>query len=398
MAASGVQNANFIFRKSYSPESLANHTKIDHLLASKLVHKEGTITGQDFTYPLKTGNGGGIAGTVLGSQTAQSPTAGVKFVTEPVEVFGNVLIDNTAQKRSKGNSGAVMSLVRNEIDSMLVALGNEMAFQWYSDGNGRRCTASAIAGTTITASAAGEARNVAENMLIIASVNADGSAPRAGTMRVTGVQISSGTFTVDAAVAGLSVGDHFFRYDTNCIDGLGALNPIVAPAAGLWRGVNRSLNPEKTAGYRINGSSERPEVKLGQLAATIAQNGKRAKIGLVSPLTFFEISRRRMAQVQFDNKGAGGKTMAYGFAYITLEAPSGSINVYSDADCPDGEVRVGCFEDLYAAHLGPYIEPIKLAGDSYARSHGTLNAIEMRFCCLSQSIMRIPGAWGVANN
>lgn len=398
MSASAVSTVGFIFNKKYSAEKMGEHTKRDHVLHSKLKMKSGTISGEDFTYRVRSGNGQGVSGTVAASQTAQSNSKGVKFVTEPMLKYGNILVDGPSMARAKGNRSAEIGLVTMETNGILEEVGDDLAFDFYRAGNGNRGQRASIATLTITLTEPDDARNFKEDMMLIASANIDGSSPRdsGATMLVTAVDEEAGTITIDAAVTGFANSDYLFRYGVpgTCVDGLEALVPLVTPSATLFRTVNRTVNPTRYAGYRINNPSVRPEVNLGLLAVKLHKGGKKARIALVNPSVFWEISQRRDAKVLIDN---GGGTAEIGFEYLIINTPGGNLKVYSDPDCPPGLNYVGSLDTLTCHHLEKYIDVIRDDGKT-ANRHATLDAIEIRTRTQSQSILTEPGTWGVCSN
>lgn len=378
---------------------MAEHSKRDHVLATKIPYRKGTIAGLDFTYRLRSGNSQGVAGTVAASQIAQSNVKGVNFVTTPMLKYGNILIDGPSMSRAKGNRAAEIGLVRVETNGILEEVGADLAFDFYRAGNGNRGQrASSPSGTIIQLGVIDDARYFSEDMMLIASTNIDGSAPRdsGATMLVTAVDEELGQVTVDAFVTGFVDTDYLFRYGVpgTCVDGLEVLVPLVTPTSTLFRTVNRALNPTKYGGYRINNTSVRPEVNMGLLAVKLYKGGKKGRIGITNPSTFWEISQRRDAKVQIDN---GGGTAEYGFEYIVINTPGGNLKVFCDPDCPMALNYVGSLETLSCHHLDKYIDVIRDDGKT-ANRHATLDAIEIRTRTQSQSILTEPGTWGVAAN
>lgn len=397
MAASTISTVDFIMKKKYSEDKVGQHTKRDHFLLSKLNMKPGTIAGEDFSYVVRTGNPQGISGTFADAKSGASASNGKKFVTEPVLKYGFCTLGGPDIARAGGNKASFLNLVTMEMNGMMEEMGDTQAFDWYRNGDGNRGQRSSLATNTITLTNADDARNFKEDMVLIASANSDGSSPRTGTATVTAVDEEAGTVTVDSA-AGISLfanSDYLFRKGDpgTCVDGLEALIPLDTPGATLFRNVARNTNTTRYAGYRIDNTSVRPEENLGLLAVKIHKGGKKSRVGICNPSTFWEISRRRDAKVEYDN---GGGTAEFGFEYIVINTPGGALKLYCDPDCPTNREYVGSLEYLSCHHLGKYIHIIKDDGRT-SRALADEDGIEVRWRSQSQSILTLPGAWGVAS-
>ncbi len=394
--ASDVTTAAFIFKKKYSDDRMAEHVKRDHVLQSKVKMKSGTIAGEDFTYVVRTGNPQGVGSTVALGQSASTASKGQKFATTPALKYGIIDIDGPAMNRAKGNNAAQIGLVSMETNGILDEVGDSLAFDFYRDGTGIRGRRASAATDVITLGS-GQARNFKEGMTVGASANATGLSPRTGSTTVVSVdeELDVIELTSAAAINTFSDDDYLFRVGDpgNCVDGLQDLVPLVTPVSGTtFRGVDRYINPTRLAGYRINNTAVRPEVNLGLLCVKIHNGGKKGRIALVTPSTFWEISQRRDAKVEYDN---GGGTAEYGFEYLMINTPGGNLKVYSDPDCPPTDSYVGSLETLACHHLEKYIHVIKDDGNIAARG-ATTDTIQIRTRCQSQSIMTLPGTWGVA--
>jgi hypothetical protein len=393
---SDITTAAFVFKKKYSDDRMGEHVKRDHVIQSKVKMKSGTIAGEDFTYVVRTGNPQGVGSSVSLGQNASTASKGQKFVTSPALKYGIIDIDGPSMNRAKGNNAAQIGLVSMETNGILDEVGDSLAFDFYRDGNGIRGQRASISGNVVTLGT-GQARNFKEGMLVGASSNADGSSPLVGTTEVVSVDEELDKIELDdeTDIGSFGDNDYLFRVGDpgNCVDGLQLLNPLVTPVSGTtFRGVDRYLNPTRLAGYRINNTAVRPEVNLGLLCVKIHNGGKKGRIGLVTPTTFWEISQRRDAKVEYDN---GGGTAEYGFEYININTPGGNLKVFSDPDCPPTDSYVGSLETIAVHHLEKYIHVIKDDG-SIAQRGATTDTIQIRTRCQSQVIMTLPGTWGVA--
>ena len=397
MAASTISTVDFIMKKKYSEDKVGLHTKRDHLLLSKLTMKTGTIEGSDFSYVVRTGNPQGISGTFTSAQTAVSASKGKKFVTEPLTKYGYCTLAGPSISRAKGSKASFLNLVTMEMNGMMEEMGDCQAFDWYRAGNGNRGQRASLSTNTVTLAVADDARNFKEGMTVIASANEDGSSPRTGSTTVSSVDEEAGTVTLAsaAAITSFADDDYLFRLGDpgTCVDGLAALIPLTTPSVSeSFRSVDRSTNPTRYAGYRINNTAVRPEENMGLLAVKVHKGGKKSRTALCNPSTFWDICRRRDAKVEYDN---GGGTAEFGFEYIVIATPGGALKVYADPDCPTNREYIGSLDTIACHHLEKYIHIIKDDGQTAARL-ASEDGIEVRWRSQSQSILTLPGTWGVA--
>lgn len=176
------------------------------------------------------------------------------------------------------------------------------------------------------------------------------------------------------------------------MEGLEALNPLTVPApAESFRGIDRSVDPRRLAGVRLDDTATSIEENAGLVAVKIAQVGKKADELYLNPIKFWEVQRRLGAKVEYD--GAGG-SVEYGFEALKISTAAGTLTCYSDPDCPTNRGRVVSSKSHYIKHLKGFPHIIMDDGLRSLRA-STTDDIESRMRCWSNYLQTEPGAFGV---
>lgn len=397
--ASDLTKVQFIAKRMYSTSAIGEHTRRDHV-AQELIPRRGVFGGEDFRYVVRTANVQSVSGTFSDAynQAAGASSKGKQFATDPAIKYCIVQIDGPSLSRLRGSEQSFTNHVRMELDGGLEECGDSMAFDFYRAGNGMRGRRLSISTNIVQLDNNDDARNFQEGMTVIASPNADGSSPRSGSTTVSAVDEDAGTVTLTsaAAITSFANNDYLFRQGDpgTCVDGLENFFPLTAPAPGdSFRGVDRSSNPRRLAGVRVNDSSQFIEETTGLIAVKIHQGGKRANCAFWNPIRFHEASRRMNAKVEFQS--AGG-TADYGFEYMMIHTTAGTVKIYADPDCPTNRVYVGKLATVECRHLDEGL-PDWINDDGLGKTvrMGNTDAIEARIRAQHQYIFTVPGNWGV---
>lgn len=390
---SNLTTVAFIYKNVYAAGSPVDIATREHPLLAKLAKKAG-FGGNSFTYSIQYGNPQGISGTFADAQSGESAQSGVQFVALRKKKYGIGVIDGEAMAASMGDSAAFTELVTNTFDSTLSEHGDSIAFEIYRDGTGSRGQRASLAANTVTLSIADDARNFKKGMTVIASANADGSSARAGNTTVASVDEDAGTVTLTsaAAITAFANSDYLFRKGdpTTCIEGLEAINPLTTPSATAFRGVDRTADPRRLAGVRVNDTATSILENAGLVAVKISQVGKRADSVWLNPIRFWQVARELNAKVEYD----GGGTADYAFQYIVIHTPAGMLKVYSDPDAPTTRGRVLNMESNYIKHLMEFPHVVEDDGNPSLRST-TADSVEFRTRSFGNLIQMVPGANGV---
>ena len=357
--ASDTSTVAYIYKHTYSGD-LGDLARRRHTLLAKLT-KTGGFTGTDFKYPAKYANPGSVGGTFSTIQTNASSSKGVQFTALRTLKYGLIQLDGVSLKAAD-SKGAFASLVTLETDGVINEMTNRLGFDLYRDGTGNRGQRASASTNVITLATAADARNFEVGMTVIASSNANGTAPRTGSTTVAGVGLVAGTVSLTSAASIVSFADNDYLFAAGdpgtCMEGLELCTPLTAPTFGggdSFRGVDRGVYPERLAGSTVNNTLNSIEQNLGLCAINIDANGGMVHSGVLNPLNFYNVATRLNAKVVYEAAGEGA---TWGFETITIVTAAGAIKLYSDPDCPTNRGRL--FEDgsMYIRTLDDFVHTI----------------------------------------
>lgn len=348
--------------------------------APRMTGHEGEFVGRNFSYSVNFGANQGVSGSVLAAQAGASGPVGKEFLAVQAEKHGTVTIKGLAQAASKGE-GAYVDLITDATDKTMYSHTRRLAFDLLR-GSGIRGQRGSLAGNVIALKSANQARNLDVGMLLGASANADGSAPRAGTARVVSVQRGANTVTVDnaAGIAGFADNDFIFVHGEplTCMRGMDVCTPLVAPTGGdNFRGVDRSISPEFLAGTRLSTAISLNNVvedNIDLACTEVKDIGGRITDVACSFKQFGQIKARLNAQVEYEMTGGEAKI---GFATIVIYTNAGPVRVWGDSDIPVDLVRGFDNGAHYIRKLGELVHINKDDGQVLVRS-STDDAVEGR--------------------
>ncbi|MBA2540567.1 MAG: hypothetical protein H0V17_13075 [Deltaproteobacteria bacterium] len=395
MAASDITSVAFIYKRNYTDKACADIAMRDHPTWHQ-ISKEAGFTGSAFFYPIRYGNPQGISGTFADAQSGASSSKGLQLQASRKTKYGIITLNGEAMAAAEGNKGAFLDIVSQETEGVLEEMGDSFAFDLFRDGSGSRGRRASAVGNVITLDVADDARNFKVGMTVIASANADGSFPRAGSTTVAGVDEDLGTVTLTsaAAITGFLNSDFLFRKGDpgTCMEGMEKCTPLIAPVSGeSFRGIDRSVDPRRLAGVRVNDTATVIEENMGLVAVKISQVGKKADRGALNPIRFWEVVRRLNAKVEYQS---GGGTADYAFEYVNIHTPAGTVKVYSDPDMPVNRGRVYNAKCHYIKHLRGLPHIVMDDGAKSLRS-ASADDIEARARGWCNYIQQDTGAHGV---
>ena len=275
-------------------------------------------------------------------------------------------------------------------------MGDALAFDLYRGGDGIRGRRSSASTNVITLTTADDARNFKVGMTVEASANADGTSPRTGTTTVSAVDEDAGTVTLTsaAAITSFADNDYMFREDDpgTCMEGLADHFPLTAPSTGdSFRGVNRSTDPRRLAGVRVDDTATSIEENAGLVGVKIGQVGKRADCVSLNPINFWAAVRRLNAKVEYQG---GGKKADWGFEYFNICTPAGTLRCYSDPDCQSNRGWVLNKSSLYIKHVRALPHIVRDDGRPALRESAS-DGVEARVRAFCNLVCTMPGANGV---
>lgn len=333
------------------PENLA---KKDHPFFT-MVPKKGGWTGDVWKVPVTYGNPTGRSRTFSTAQSRAAAGLRVAFKLDITKDYGVITMDALAMAQSKGNAGAFAEMKKEEYDGIIAELGNSISRSLYRAKGGAIGKVKTIAGAVVTLTNKSDTRHFQKGMVIVADTVNGGGSVEAGSVTVLSVQRQAGTVTFTgnytAGIATGAVNDFLFcdgDYGLS-ISGMESWIPLTAPSGGDNHfGVDRSVDPEMLAGWRINNPS-RPIhenlMELGELIGTVP--GGKASHAFINHLKWTQLSYEQGDKVVRDP----GTEATVGFPSFKIMTSGGSFNVFADPDCPEDLGYVTTLKSLCLRHL-----------------------------------------------
>lgn len=337
MGALTLSNASYIAKNYYIGDKPQNVAARDHFLLNRLP-KVGGIGGTQWEEPVTYDYPGVISPDFSDVQSNRSAVKGKRFVGTLSDLYGTVEIELKAMRLVQNSEQAFLSFVKNEIEGQLSNFGRRLNIILHGDGTGAIGKRGSVSGSTLTLSDANDIHKFYEGQILESTAAGDkgnSGALRSGSITVTGVDIGNGKFTFSGSITSFADTDWLYEIG-HCGavgKGLQAWFPTTAPATGdpTFYGVDRSVAPEKLAGFRVIDSTlpiTTAAKKAAMLVGKMQRSGER--IGLLSFENLLAMEELLGTKVVRDAGGAG----VFGFAYLEMVTAAGPIRFYGDVDCP----------------------------------------------------------------
>lgn len=380
--------------KEFYPDGVGEEVAYRKHALLQLLTKKDEFEGDAYVVPIITSGPTGRSASLSKAITNASGATYKKFVILP----GASNQDYVAWKvqtrvilASRSNRGAFASARKKEGDLALKQIGASLAHALYGDGSGALGVVSVLpGGNVITLSVARDTRFFYVGQVLQADDTADGSSPRAGSMTVTAVDEDAGQITCGGGlIAGLAVNDTLFQDGdpASKLKGLAAWIPLASPGATLFWNVNRSLEPTKLAGSRLNTPGAGVFENVLQMCELVSERGGEPSHIMLSNPKFNELARATEATVE---RAQGGKGV-YGFKTFEFQYSGGSAMVVADPDCPSNRGYVLTLDSWWITHLEALPHIVRDGGVDSIRG-ATSDDIEMRARYYAELVCEAP-AW-----
>jgi len=195
-------------------------------------------------------------------------------------------------------------------------------------------------------------------------------------MVVTVVDRDAGTITVDANTDSAATGDSLhlagdrqvaaittFAQRLNIV-GLNAWNPVTAPTSGdSFFGVDRSIDPTRLAGLRLDISALTPEEGLITALHRLAREGGKPSHIFMNFNDSKNIHLALGSKVQTEYMSVGD----IGFGSIRMTGPKGDVRIIADQNAPAAYARILTLDTWELKHLGDLFNFIDQDGSRLSR-------------------------------
>ena len=332
-----------------------------------------------------------------------------RFLLTKYDCFNSVRLNRKAIMAAKEKGkGAFVDLLEDRTNGMLDAIGDVASTWLYGDGTATIGVRSSHTSETTTLTipqdtskfVAGQQLGVYNGagsaIRTIAAASGDGGI----WITVLSVDEDAGTVTFTtgdtAAVASFANSDSFYPAGgaggTGAYPGLASWLPLTTPSATLFFGVDRSVDPRRLGGVRLDNSGGEIADNIMTVSESCNTVWKgRERICVINPVNFTTLSQSLSdKQVYNDGDGKAG----YGFDYICVYTSAGKVKVYADPACPTNRGYVLDMGTWTFHHMGGFPHIVE-DGGSMLEPIDAENSVLIKGALYGAPACSAPGSNGV---
>jgi hypothetical protein len=343
-------------KQYYTKDRIINQTYLDNPLYA-LMPKMETFSGRNLPIVTIWGDPQGRSASFARAQIRGALTSSKldDFLLTRVKDYSIATVDGETMEASASDMGAFLEASTVEIDGALNELTRSHAIDMYKSGYGERGQIQAgfvVTGPTIQLANVEDVTNFEVGQELEVAATLTGASRALGSsgngLIITGVNRYTGVLTFgfninDATngVPAIAAGDFIFiRGDHNAavrvkLSGLEAWVPFASPTSSLFFGVDRSQDPTRLGGQRLDGSGGPIEEILTEGAAIVAREGGKLTHYFMNFDKYTELQNSLGSKVQYIDLKVNAEIA---FRGIQVNGPKGPINVVPDQNCPSNRI------------------------------------------------------------
>lgn len=328
--------------------------------------------GKSYNYGVEYGYGGGGTSSFSDAMSGKTAIKVAEFAVTPATEYCAKTLDAIAAASSVTDAMAKAKAVKQVADAALNTVSNNIETSLFRTGGGSIGTVGSTSSNTVTLAVLGDICNfeVGDVLEITAGSTETGSL-RSGTMTITSIDRSAGTFDCSGGLIGsITAGDHILRagddYAENSaykkLRGLLAwINPSAA-SSSLF-GVNCQVD-SRLGGQRLDASAytSQEEACLDGVSMASENEGAVSDM-LMHPRKYREFVKELGSKATYEQvlaQGIRGKVAGVGWDSIVVIGDDGPVKVHSVKSCPASYawgLELGCWELAYMA-MSKGAEPV----------------------------------------
>lgn len=363
----------------------------------KWVPKDTSSFGAGASHVLDVSIGQGIGATLEQAQANATADDYYKFLLEPNDYYGSTMLKRKAMMRTAGG-GSIFDEKKRQITRRIKLILEAIERQCWGDGTGSLGaigTITSVANSVVTLANPKNIIKLKKGMCLAAY---NGAAARTDTLgRIATINHSDGTFTMDAnkvSAGTWTAGDTLYigkfgatggaagadDKQGNILNGLEAWAPATYETSGTFLGMNRTIEPLPTQGFRgeFRGSIE---TSAKQLAAQMNTYGAEFDAYWCSSTNWTRLETELGSRVVRED----GNAETFGIPSIRMSAGGRTVPVMGASFCPDNVGWLMHRECLELLHLGelPHLAPTPA-------SHHSIDAKEVRVAAFAELKVKRP--------
>ena len=313
---------------------------------SILPKKKGFL-GRNVSVSTQYGRTPGTSHTFTTAQSRAGASNFIEFLVTRGTDYAVVQLDGETLEAARDYGAKVDYLARESKSAMdrMKHRMNRNIFRNHGMAAGRIASGGATQTITLTDALDTIFLNVGDQLVTSNTDGTSGSVD-ANATAISAIDRVNGTLTTAAASwdasGGFSDDDYIFLPGDFGLGyrGLASWFPTTAPTSGdSFFGVDRSVDPERLAGYRVVAAvaDGNLETFLKRACVELGLQGGMPDVCVVNPIHWNQLDDHLGAKVRYGKvpaQGADGKIATIGFRSIEIYADTGMVNVISDRDCP----------------------------------------------------------------
>lgn len=388
-----------LLKRLYGSKVAETTYKRDKLL--ELCKKDTAFRGEDKAITVAIAPTAGGSASFSAAVAAQEATVEVRFTITRKREYQLYTIDNEAIEASKGNTAAIVEILKRQVGGAKKQFDEAIARRAHSPGGGSigRLPASITSsGTTVSLLDRTDIVGTWYKNTLVDFDDGDGTGTSPGTVRaggplkVTAIDRDNATITFNATldtISGIAANDYVFRYGDfgNAMTGIQGWEPISDPSSSAFFGVDRTADLAKLSGVRVDGLGKPKEETIQDAGVEAQINGFTPKHVFINSLNFKDIGKELGGQ-----RVQEGATGQIGFERIVVHVATGPVTVHSSPFVKLGYFWMGDAENLVLGTAGEC--PMDLTfGNTMLLP--TADARQGRIGCYGNFWVDNPGEWVV---
>lgn len=369
-----------------------------------LIPKYERFGGRNLPLPIVYGNPQGRSKTFANAKTRSTATSSkvTDFVLTRVKDYGIATIDNETMLASEGDADAFVDSATLEIDGIINSLTRSLAINLFR-------TSAAYIGQVLAEPSTNAStfqftfKNVddianveVEQMLVIYSAASGGSVRSsdgsddewevAAVNRSTGVVTLTGTYDGSGTIA---ADDYVFvEGDRGLgVSGLEDWIPTTAPGATAFFGVDRSVDPTRLGGQRLDATAMPIEEALIKADSQVCREGGKLTHYFMPHSALADLKKSLGSKVQYVNLAANARIS---FPGVVIDGDKGPIRCVADHNAQGDRIWGVNFDYMKFYSLGKAVRVLDTDGLQMLRQSDD-DGVEVRYGFYGNLGMRAPG-------
>jgi len=300
--------------------------------------------GESWHMPMRIAHTMGRSRTFANAKANKKGSLNVKMLITVAKDYSLYSVDGLLAKQTSNNKGAFVEAFEWELEGAMDAMNRSCGISVYRNGGGavgRLTSTATLTGTQFSLTNPDDIVNfeVGDVCGFSATDGTSGSV-RSGTAVIASIVRDPGSESItfqaalNSTVPLVAASDYIF-HDGDfgaAIKGVAAWLPTTAPTGGdNFFGLDRSTDPTRLAGVRVDGTGLTIEEAIQKLLQVTYRNGGKVDKIFLNDAKFLELdlslgTRRQYVDVKTD--------VGVGFTGVRVSGPAGPCAIFSDPNCP----------------------------------------------------------------